>query len=135
MLMPAAVLVFLVLGALAVDSAVTFLAERELANAASAAANDAASVAVDLERYYADGNVELRQREAERVVAASLAAKGLDYLVDLRVETDVAAGAPVVTVRASARVETIFAGAVPGGPDFTEVQATAVATAEEGALP
>ncbi len=41
-LMPAAVLVFLVLGALAVDAAAVFLAQRHPANAASSAANDAA---------------------------------------------------------------------------------------------
>lgn len=70
--MPAAVLVFLVLGALAVDAAAVFLAQRYLANAASAAANDAASQAVDLDRFYADGSVRLLALDAQRVAAAAV---------------------------------------------------------------
>ena len=43
MLMPVAVLIFLVLGALCVDFGSVFTVKRELSNAAAAAANDAAS--------------------------------------------------------------------------------------------
>ena len=131
MLMPAAALVFVVLGALAVDSAVAFLAEREVANAAAAAANDAAAAAVDRSAFYAGGDVRLDAGVARRVAASSVEAAGLDDLDGLTVRTTVAAGAPIVTVTVSARAPYVFARAVPGGPDSVEVEATAVATAEE----
>ena len=47
LLIPAGVLIVLLLGALIVDTAVVFLAEREAEAAASAAANDLAALAVD----------------------------------------------------------------------------------------
>src|SRR5438552_3809411 len=55
MLMPAAVLVFLVLGALCVDFGSAYDAQRELASAATAAANDAAGRAIDVELLYTTG--------------------------------------------------------------------------------
>ncbi len=124
-LMPAAVLVFLVLGALAVDSAAVFLAQRQLANAASAAANDAATQAVDLDLFYAGGSVRLVPGDAQRVAVATVRRLGLDHLSEVR---------PVVTVRGdvvevtvTARAHQIFAPAVPGGADTVAVAATAVA--------
>jgi Flp pilus assembly protein TadG len=131
-LMPAAVLIFLVLGALAVDSALAFLGERSVSNAAAAAANDAAAAAVDRSTFYAGGDVRLDPRLAREVAAASVAAAGLDELDGLTVEVTVAAGAPEVTVTVRARVSYLFSAAVPGGPDGVDVEATAVATAEEG---
>jgi hypothetical protein len=47
LLVPAGILVMLVLAAIAIDSAVIFLAEREAESAASAAANDIAALAVE----------------------------------------------------------------------------------------
>ncbi len=46
-LVPAAVLVLLILAALAIDSAVTFLGQRQLASVCFDAANDAATLAID----------------------------------------------------------------------------------------
>jgi Flp pilus assembly protein TadG len=124
-LMPAAVLVFLVLGALAVDAAAVFLAQRHLANAASAAANDAASQAVDLERFYADGSVRLLALDAQRVAAATVERLRFDHLSDVRPVATVRGD--VVEVTVSARARQVFAPAIPGGPDTVAVAATAVA--------
>lgn len=124
-LMPAAVLVFLVLGALAVDAATVFLAQRQLANAASAAANDAATQAVDLELFYAEGSVRLLPADAQRVAAVSVDRLGLDHLSDVRPVATVRGD--VVEVTVSARAHQVFAPAVPGGPDSVAVAATAVA--------
>lgn len=124
-LMPAAVLVFLVLGALAVDAAALFLAQRHLANAASAAANDAASQAVDLDRFYADGSVRLVALDAQRVAVATVERLGLDHLGDVRPVATVRGD--VVEVTVSARARQVFAPAIPGGPDTVAVAATAVA--------
>ena len=131
MLMPAAVLVFVVLGAIAVDFAVAFLGEREVSNAAAAAANDAAGAALDRDRFYADGAVRLDPRAADRVGRAAVAAAGLEDLREVDVRVEVAADAPVVTVIVSARVRYVFAKALPGGPDGVRVEASATATAEE----
>ena len=132
MLMPAAVLVFLVLGAIAVDFAVAFLAEREVSNAAAAAANDAAGAALDRDRFYDDGVVRLDAARATSVGRSAVAAAGLDDLDDVDVRVQVSPGAPVVTVTVSARARYLFATALPGGPDGVDVEATATATAEEG---
>ncbi|MGH9183343.1 MAG: hypothetical protein ACRDZ9_05955 [Acidimicrobiales bacterium] len=132
MLLPAAVLVFVVLGAIAVDFAVVLLAQRQLANAAAGAANDAAAEAVDVGSFYASKSVRLAPTRAEEVVRASVGAAGLEGLDDVRTSVEVAAGEPVVTVTVTARVGYIFAKAVPGGPEWATVEATAAASAEQG---
>lgn len=124
-LMPAAVLIFLGLGALAVDSALAFLGERSAANAAAAAANDAAGVAVDRDAFYADGSVRLDPVLAREVASASVAAAGLEHVEGVTVEVSVAPGAPEVTVTVRGRVAYLF------WPGEVEVAASAVATAEE----
>jgi hypothetical protein len=131
MLMPAAVLVFVVLGAISVDFAVAFLGEGEVSNAAAAAANDVAGAALDRDRLYADDALRLDPRGADRAGRSAVAAAGLDDLDDIRVRVDVAADQPVVTVTVSARVRYVFAKALPGGPEGVRVEATATATAEE----
>jgi Flp pilus assembly protein TadG len=132
MLMPAAVLVFIVLGAIAVDFAAVFLGEREVANAAASAANDAASEAVDREGFYATATVRLDPAVAARVAARSVAAAGLaDHLDEIVVTTRVTAGLPEVTVTVRARVRHLFTSAVPGGPESTAVEATAIVTAQQ----
>jgi hypothetical protein len=131
-LMPAAALIFLVLGALAVDAALAFLGERSVSNAAAAAANDAAAAAVDRAAFYGDGRLVLDAGVAREVASSSVAAAGLDHLDGVTVDVVVTPGAPEVTVTVRARVSYLFSAAVPGGPDGVDVEATAVAVAEEG---
>lgn len=126
-LMPAAVLVFLVLGALAVDAAGVFLAQRRLANAAVAAANDAAAKAVDIDTFYGDGSLRLTGTQAQRIADDTLNRLRLDDLEDVRSVASVRG--EVVEVTITARVRHIFSGAVPGGPETARVAATAVADA------
>src|SRR5437773_1504898 len=80
MLMPAAVLVFLILGALAVDYGGVFVTHRDLANAAAAAANDAATRSIDLSLFYETGEIRLIPERAWSIAEQSLAARGLDRL-------------------------------------------------------
>lgn len=129
-LMPVAALIFVILGALAVDATVVLLAERELAGAAAAAANDAAARALDQDAFYADGSIVLDPRLAAEVVAASVAAKQLDRS-GIRLDPPdvrVLAG-DQVTVVLSGRAPHLFARALPGGSEAAAVSATATATA------
>jgi hypothetical protein len=131
MLMPAAVLVLVVLGAICVDSAVVFLGEREVANAADSAAQAVAASLLDEARYRATGEVRLicDMGQLERVVTESFEARAPDWLEDGHV-VPVECAADRITIRATGTVATIFSKAVPGGRDHATVSATASATAE-----
>jgi hypothetical protein len=131
MLMPAGVLILVVLAAITVDSARSFQAQRELADVASSLANDLATEALvlDDEQFSITGRIRLDERRAEDLAHRIVAARPDDDLGALRVVSvtvsDPPPGqAPVVTVVLAATVDTIFARAVPGGPDHTDLQAT-----------
>jgi len=131
MLMPAAVLIFLVLGALCVDFGSVFTVKRELSNAAAAAANDAASQAVDVDRFYTTGEVRLRPDVARAVAERSVASEGLDRLDAAVVDVEIGADGATVTVVVRGHARYLFAKAVPGGPAGMDVTASSVAHAAE----
>lgn len=130
-LMPAAVLVFIVLGALAVDASVAFLGEREVSNLAGSVANDAATQGIDVERYYATGELLLDPVRVEEVAELALATNDRAHLEGLTIDTEVI-GADVVVVRVSASVRSLFGRVLPEGLETSEVAASAEATAERG---
>lgn len=133
LLVPAGVLVVIVLASIAVDFAIAFLGEREVASLAAAAANDAAVAAVDVEHLRATGEFRLDAARAVAVVQATLAASST--AVDLgppHVELTVVGGEPAVRVRLTGRIGYVFAPALPGGPDGADVAASAVAVAAVG---
>ena len=126
MLVPAAVLVLFVLGALVVDSASVWLGQRELQNAASVAATDATSAVADAP-YYSSGRVVLDSAAATRVALASVG--------DARLSGVTLTDAPVVQVvgrqvcvSLSGSVRPVFGRAVPGFGSTTTVHARATAT-------
>lgn len=134
LLFPAAVLVVVVLAAIAVDTSIAFLGQRELANATAAAANDAASQGVGNTTFYQFDQVELDGDTATEVATERVRAV-LDpaRFRGLRVEVVVVPAAvpgcpPAVWVRASATVSYLFARAVPGGPGEAGVASTSVAS-------
>ena len=129
-LMPVAVLVFIVLGSMAVDASLAFLGEREVANLASAVANDAATQGIDVVRYYGTGELVIDPARVREVADAALARSGLDHLEGLTIETDVVGDSVVVRVRA--QVRSLFSRALPGGLELREVAASAQASAERG---
>jgi hypothetical protein len=124
MLMPAAVLVMVVLGALVVDSAVVGMRARALHNAAAAAANDAATAALSPERLRA-GVTEIEPARADRVVRAAIEARGLELAAPPVVE--VAPDGRTITVWLEMTGRYVFAKAVPGAPDGFRVRARATA--------
>lgn len=133
MLMPAAVLVVIVMGSIAVDFGIVFLGEREAASLAAAAANDAATAAVSDEAFRSAGAFEIDEDRARRVVRATLQASSseIDGL-DFEVEFTSVAGEPAVTVTVRGTVEYVFAKAIPGAGDGAEVEASATAVARQG---
>ena len=132
-LVPAAVLIVVLLGAIAVDAAVAFLGEREAAGLAAGAANDAATAALDEAELRRTGEFRLhpdraRRRALEAVRASSSALD--EVAVDVVVTTIGGEPAVTVTVRGTARY--VFAPAIPGAPDSIQVEASATAVARVG---
>ncbi len=135
MLVPAAVLVLVMLGAIAVDFSVAFLGQRELTNAAAAAANDA-STAVAETRFYrgsggAAGDVVIDESRAARVVDQALAARAPRGVTIDAVSVDPSGSQVCVVLRG--RVDYVFARAIPGMGDGATVHGRATATAVTGA--
>lgn len=140
MLMPAGVLIVLLLAGLAVDSAILFLGERELADLTSAAANDAATAAIVPEPFYDCGRLVLDEERAGQVADAVAALRVSDAVtltgIDIVVRNDVVP--PEVEVAAAGRVRLIFTPALPGRPRTRVVSARSVAVAQspaDGAAP
>jgi Flp pilus assembly protein TadG len=127
MLMPAAVLVMVILGALVVDQAHVFLAQRELSNAAQAAATDAASQ-LDSAEFYGTGRIGLDPGSARRVALASIQDQSLDGLTLIQ-QPDVAVAGRQVCVSLSARVRPIFGAALGRLSGSITVSARSTATA------
>lgn len=121
MLMPAAVLVVVLLGALAVDQAVVFGGQRELVTAAQRAANDAVALGVAVEDLRAEGVVRVDPARVDRAVSLALA--DVEGLVASSWERR----GDVVVVRVVRRVPVVFAGAIPGVERSRQVTATATA--------
>jgi hypothetical protein len=130
MLVPAGFLVLMLLAALSVDSAVAYLGQRQLDDALTAAANDAATAGLSNTGFYQQGAVILDPATTVVEVCRSLAAQGDGGLHDLRLAVGVA-GAEV-TVRATARVDGVFGGIVAGLAS-RQVSAQVTAHAEEAA--
>lgn len=134
MLMPAAILIVILLGSIAVDFAIVFLGEREAASLASAAANDAATAALDQATFRETGEFHLDHALARDVIDATLDASSSE-LHDIRVvevEFPVIDGTEGVRVTVRGRVDYVFAKAIPGAADSIEVDASATAVAREG---
>lgn len=78
MLMPAAVLIVLLLGAIAVDSAIIYLEQRRAYNVAFDAANDAAGAGIDLEEARTTGQIVYDPVRVETLARGTIAASGMD---------------------------------------------------------
>lgn len=119
MLMPAAVLIVVILGGIAVDRAVIFGAQRDLVATAQAAANDGVAAGVDvgalrsgtagaIDRSRVDAAVRAAAAQADGVVGVRWFLEGQTLVVVL--ERD---------------VPLIFTPAIPGVPSRQLVRATA----------
>lgn len=131
-LIPAGFLVLILLGALAVDSAVAYLGQQQLHDALSAAANDAVGAGVDDRAFYRQGIVVLDPAAVEQTVCASIAAQGDTGLHQLTVQVSVSGDSVLVT--GSASVDGVFGRALPGF-GTRSVRSSASATLSEGGPP
>ena len=127
-LVPAGFLVLIILAAIAVDSAVAFLGQRQLGDALAAGANDAAAAAVSDSSFYRSGQIVIDQGQAALVVCQSIRAQGSDLQ---HIEVSIAVAGPVIAVRATASVQEVFGRALPG-LHTRQVSAAASAQAENG---
>lgn len=127
MLMPAGVLIVLLLGAIAFDLSLVFLRQRQASSIAGDVANDLATQAVDEAEFRATGEFRLDPDRADEIGRLLLAQSDVaGDIVDLDVDV---VGTDSVQVTVVLRVEYVFAEAIPGANDSTEVQATATAVA------
>ena len=138
LLFPAALLIMVALAAITVDSAVAFLAQRELANATAAAANDAATRGLSEEAFYERDSIELSSDAVEDVAVARVlqlvnGARHHDLAVQA-VASAPAAGCSTWTVRvtASSRVDELFGRAMPGADGQVAVRAESTASPRQG---
>lgn len=124
-LVPAGFLVLVVLGALAVDSAVAYSGQQQLHDALAAAANDAVGAAVDDRSFYGSGRLTLDPGAVDRTVCATVAAQGGSGLHAVHLYVAVAGDSVRVWGRAS--VDAVFGRALPGYGQRT-VRSSAEAT-------
>jgi Flp pilus assembly protein TadG len=128
-LAPAGFLVLMILAAVSVDSAVAYLGQRQLNDAVTAAANDAATAGLSNPAFYGNGKVTLDPSASVAAVCASMAAQGNTSLHDVHLEVGVS-GAEI-EVEATARIDAVFGRFLPGF-GTRKVSALAVADAQQG---
>ncbi|HMS89126.1 MAG TPA: hypothetical protein PK748_03325 [Acidimicrobiales bacterium] len=121
MLMPAAVLIVVMLGAIAVDRAVVFGAQRDLVASAQAAADNGASLGVDLDRLRADGEIEPDLAAIDQAIALAATTFEPGTTVTWYLQGD------DVVVELERTVDLVFAPGVPGAAPTEPVRARATA--------
>ena len=95
------------------------------------ASRGAATEAIDLERYYATGELVLVPERVRAVADLAIARESGHHLQALQIDAEVIA-ADRVRVRVRARVRSLFAKALPNGLEERDVDAVAESTAERG---
>lgn len=128
-LVPAGFLVLILLGGLAVDSAVAYQRQHQLHDALSAAANDAVAAGLNDRSFYRQGVVTLDRAAVGAAACRSIEAQRLAALHDLHLA--IAVGGHSVRIEGQARVDAVFGRAVPGFGQ-RQVSSTADATLSAG---
>lgn len=129
-LMPVAVLILIMLGAMALDGAIVFMADRELNDVASGLANDAA-VLIDEDAFYDDGTVRISQARVDALLA-QVVPLVQDEPLSFTCTGAVAGTGDRVTVTCTGRTDLVFLPALPASGTLGEVEGRATARAERG---
>ena len=134
LLFPAALLIMMALAAITVDSAIAFMAQRQLVNATAAAANDAATRALSDRAFYEGDRIELTQSAVEAIAVDrvfQLVDPARHHGLNVTAEASAPAGAGcswTVRVNASSRVDELFGRAMPGSSGQVAVHAQSTAS-------
>ena len=128
LLMPVAVLIMLVLGAITIDLVAVRVAQRDLIDAATDAANDAVTVGFDEALWRVGAGYRLDETRVEYAVLSALWTKAVLDRLDARPEIEIVDDR--VTVRLRRRVPHVLARAIPGAPRDEVVSATVTASVE-----
>ena len=130
MLMPAGLLIVFVLGSISIEFATVSMRQRALYNAADAAANDAATYAIDRVVLRETGEVVLDPTLVEEAVGLSLRAQGVELVRAPLVE--VSADRKTIHLELVQHVPFVIGGALPG-TDGTVVRANVRVTTVDAA--
>lgn len=125
MLMPAAIVIVLLLGAIAVDSAIVYLEQRQAYNVAFDAANDAAGAGLDRDLVRTTGQFVHDPAQVREIAAATVAASAMDHLTLVAARVDDG----VVEVVVDVRVQHLF-GQAFGGRSSETIRVAARAEGE-----
>ena len=125
-LMPCAVLIVIILGAIAVDLAAVRLGQRDLQAAATDAANDAVTAGLDEWAFRIGAGYRLDPARVNTAAIRAIGAKGLLGTLATAPEVTINLDGSV-SVRLRQRVPHIFGRAIPGTADDTMVKAVATA--------
>lgn len=127
------------LAAITVDSAIAFMAQRQLVHATAAAANDAATRALSDTSFYRTDRVELSPGAVEAVAVGrvlTLIDPGRHHGLSVRAEA-LPPAAPgcawTVKVTASSHVDELFGRALPGSSGRVAVRAQSTASPHQSA--
>jgi uncharacterized membrane protein len=130
-LMPAVVVVMLILGAIAVDSAIAYLGHRQLEDFTASVADQAAAGALDQGSFYNGGRVRLDPSLVGAIVRQAWSAQnGSGGLTITSVTPSYSPDDRTVTITASGRVHDVFGPAV-SSHTVVDLVARSSATVEE----
>jgi hypothetical protein len=124
--MPAGLMIVVALAAVAVDLSVAYMGQRQLTDAAAAAANDATTFGADQDAYLSGEGYRLDPARVDQAVERALAAADVRSEA-LAVTVDI--DGLEVTVTIEGEVPLVFGPALPGGPSTFHVAARATAAA------
>ena len=123
MLMPAAVLVMMLLGAIALDAAAIRMQVRELRNTARSAANDALGAAVDVGQLRETGEIRIDEKLARSIARDAVDQRSIEGVdVDAVSVTTEPDGTLVLTVTLQRSVDHVLRP--PGTDPSVTVQAS-----------
>jgi len=126
LLVPAGILIVIILAAITVDASLAFMAERSAASIASAAANDAASLAIDIDHFRETGEYKIDPNIAEtaEVVAASARIQAGNMFIPGTLQVQVRVIDPTqVEVIVSGQVDRFILPSFASGPQHISARA------------
>src|SRR3954449_13306666 len=123
MLMPAAVLILVILGGITFDYAHLYLAKRELTSLAEGAANDAVTYGLDQASVHRGDGYALDPERVTAAVDASISTHSADLHLEGPPKV-VMLGPTEVRVTITARIDYVFARALPAASDGETVTVT-----------